>query len=420
MTVLCRDCSAFFEHSAATTTPDRCRRCGSPRLVAHPELGRLAIAHLDCDAFYASVETRDAPELLGKPVIVGGGQRGVVLAASYAVRRHGVRSAMPMYRALDLCPDAVVLRPRFERYREASRQVRAILQTVTPLIEPLSLDEAFLDLNGTRTAPALHLAEIARRIEREVGITASIGLSFNKFLAKIASDLDKPRGFAVIGRGDAAAFLAAKPVGILWGVGPAMQRRLHADGFFTVADLQRRSETELVHRYAAIGRRLARFARGDDDRPIVADAATISISAETTFEQDLVHPTLLRQALEPLCARVAERLDANHLGACSIVLKLKRTDFRILTRSRSLPEPTMRSDRIFAVAARLLAEVADGSAFRLIGVGAAGLCDAALADPPDLFDPDAERGARAAETDDTESAVARAAAKSRFRGQLGG
>jgi DNA polymerase-4 len=228
MSALCRECGARAEVS---TDSRRCHACGSPRVVAHAELDTLAIAHIDCDAFYASVEKRDRPDLAEQPVIVGGRQRGVVLACCYVARLYGVRSAMPMFQALERCPHAVVIRPDMTKYRDVGRAVRAEMRRVTPLVEPLSIDEAFLDLTGTepvnRVTPAQALVALVRRIEANFGITASIGLSYNKFLAKIASDLDKPRGFAVIGRSDAAAFLADKPVGLLWGVGAAMQRRRH-------------------------------------------------------------------------------------------------------------------------------------------------------------------------------------------------
>ena len=334
----------------------------------------------------------------------------MVLAASYAARRYGIRSAMPMYHALRLCPEAVVLRPQFDKYRDASRRVRQIFRSATDRVEPLSLDEAFLDLRQTDVLPAAILAGIARRIEREVGITVSIGLSCNKFLAKIASDLDKPRGFAVIGQAEAVSFLAPRPVAILWGVGPATQRRLQADGFFTIGDLQRCSESDLVLRYGRLGRRLARFCRGEDERSVTPDAATVSISAETTFERDCAQAELLRQALQPLCTRVADRLRAHGTGGSTVTLKLKRTDFRVLTRSRTLVEPTMRADRIFSAASNLLAGAADGSEFRLIGVAVGDLSEAALADPPDLFE-----GATANGEAPGVTAISRAAAKARFR-----
>src|ERR1044071_4595407 len=252
--VLCRDCSALACGSADAAMPSRCPKCGSPRVVAHPELADVALAHLDCDAFYATVEKHRRPELADRPVIVGGsGERGVVLACCYVARLYGVRSAMPMFKALAACPDAVVIRPDMATYREIGRAVRAEMRRLTPLIEPLSIDEAFLDLSGTAAthgiAPAQLLAALTRRIEDQFGITASIGLSHNKFLAKLASDLDKPRGFAVIGRAEAKSFLADKPVGWLWGVGGAMQRRLAADGITRIGQLAALEARDLAARY---------------------------------------------------------------------------------------------------------------------------------------------------------------------------
>jgi DNA polymerase-4 len=250
---LCRDCLAAFDG------PGRCPACRSPRTVTHPELRSLAIAHLDCDAFYASVEKRDDPSLRDRPVIVGGGHRGVVATACYIARIRGVRSAMPMFKALKLCPEAVVLRPRLERYAEVSRAIRGLMLELTPQVEPLSLDEAFLDLSGTfrlhRADPATLLARLQARIERELGVTASIGLSHNKFLAKVASDLDKPRGFKVVGRAETSGFLAPRPVSIIWGVGQAAVRALEADGIRTIADLRARDRAHLVRRFGALGTR---------------------------------------------------------------------------------------------------------------------------------------------------------------------
>ncbi|MEE8248323.1 MAG: DNA polymerase IV, partial [Alphaproteobacteria bacterium] len=285
---LCRDCGARVPAPAGR---QRCPRCASPRLLRHPELSSLALAHVDCDAFYAAVEKRDHPEIAHRPVIVGGGRRGVVSAACYVARTFGVHSAMPMFKALKACPDAVVLRPNMEKYAAVGREVRALMLELTPLVEPLALDEAFLDLSGTerlhRRGPAEILARLARDVEDQVGITVSIGLSYNKFLAKVASDLDKPRGFAVIGRAEARAFLASQPVSLIWGVGAALRKRLEADGFDTIAQLARTAEGDLVARYGAIGRRLARFARGEDERRVDPNAPAKSISAETTFDRDI-------------------------------------------------------------------------------------------------------------------------------------
>ena len=390
---LCRQCS----HPAAKGR-ERCGHCGSPRLKFHPELHDLTIAHIDCDAFYAAVEKRDDPSLRDRPVIVGGGRRGVVAAACYVARIHGVHSAMPMFAALKACPDAAVIRPNMAKYAAAGRAVRALMRDLTPLVEPLSIDEAFLDLSGTErlhgASPARSLARLVSRIETEVGVTASIGLSYNKFLAKIASDLDKPRGFSVIGRAEALDFLAPKPVGLIWGVGPALRRRLSADGITTIGQLRGHEEAALTARYGAIGGRLARFSRGEDGRPVDPNAPTKSISAETTFERDIADAAALGRILWPLAEKVATRLKNGGLAGGTVTLKLKTTRFRTLTRSRQLAAPTQLADVLYRAALPLLAREADGTAFRLIGIGASGLAGAEAADPPDLFDPAAAKRAR--------------------------
>jgi DNA polymerase IV len=390
--LLCRDCCHVSGAEASM-----CPACGGSRVVFHPELRALAVAHLDCDAFYASIEKRDRPELRDQPVIVGGGARGVVLACCYVARLSGVRSAMPMFKALKACPDAVVIPPDMAKYRAVGRQVHDLMLTTTPLVQPLSIDEAFLDLSGTERVhggpPARTLALLARRVEREIGVTVSIGLSYNKFLAKIASDLDKPRGFAVIGRGEALDFLAPRSVALIWGVGAALQRRLARDGITTIAELRQRPERELMARYGAIGRRLARFARGEDDRVVDPDTPVKSISAETTFDRDIAAFEGLAAELRPLCDNLARRLVRAERAAAGLTLKLKTADFRILSRSRRLADPTQRADAIYRTALPLLREEADGrTAFRLIGIGSDRLAEAALADPPDLFGAASPRG----------------------------
>jgi DNA polymerase IV len=386
MTTLCRECGAL---AADPPAERRCGACGSPRLVVHPELAELSLAHIDCDAFYATVEKRDHPELLDRPVIVGGGHRGVVLTCCYVARLHGIRSAMPMFKALEACPDVVVIRPDMAKYRAVGQQVRTLMETVTPQVQPLSIDEAFLDLAGTERlhgGPAARtLALLAGRIERECGITVSIGLSYNKFLAKLASDLDKPRGFAVVGRGEALAFLAPKPVSVLWGVGAALGQRLARDGIITIGELRERSERELIARYGSIGHRLYRFSRGEDDRTVVTDAPTKSVSVETTFDRDLAAPEALAEELEPLAHQLAKRLTAHGLAAGGVTLKLKTNRFRIITRSRALADPTQRAEVLYRAALGLLREAADGTVYRLIGIGGDRLVDAERADPPDLF-----------------------------------
>jgi DNA polymerase-4 len=388
VSALCRECGS---HTASPGERRRCGACGSPRVVAHPELDTLAIAHIDCDAFYATVEKRDRPDLAEQPVIVGGRQRGVVLACCYVARLYGVRSAMPMFQALERCPHAVVIRPDMAKYRDVGRAVRTEMRSLTPLVEPLSIDEAFLDLTGTEAvsgmAPAQSLVALVRRIEANFGITASIGLSYNKFLAKIASDLDKPRGFAVIGRDDAAAFLADKPVGLLWGVGAAMQRRLAADGIALIGQLRTLDDRELARRYGKMGARLARLARGDDFRHVEPVSRTKSISAETTFARDESDGEALARTLWPLCEEVSARLKASGLAAGTVTLKLKTSDFHIRTRSRKLADPSQLADTLFRTARHLLAVEADrATRFRLIGVGADTLTSADSADLPTLFD----------------------------------
>jgi DNA polymerase-4 len=381
----CRDCRRDAGEQAA-----RCSACGSPRLLRHPDLDTLAIAHVDCDAFYATIEKRDDPTLADKAVIVGGGQRGVVLTACYVARTFGVRSAMPMFEARRLCPHATVVRPDMAKYARVGREVRELMFKLTPLVEPVSIDEAFMDLSGTARLhgmpPAKALAGFAVGVERALGITVSIGLSSNKFLAKIASDLDKPRGFAVLGGGEAAAFLAPKPVALIFGVGRIAQQRLARDGLHTIGDLQRAGESELRRRYGAEGVRLFRLARGLDDRPVHAEREAKSISAETTFDRDIADFRPLELRLWRLSEKVSSRLKANTLAGSTVTLKLKSADFRIRTRAQSLAHPTQLASRIFAVGRELLARETDGTMFRLIGIGLSGLCDADGADFADLID----------------------------------
>jgi DNA polymerase-4 len=386
----CRDCFADLPQRHGNQSGNRCGACGSPRLLAHSELPQLAIAHIDCDAFYAAVEKRDNPELRDKPLIVGGGKRGVVSTCCYIARTYGVRSAMPMFKALAACPDAVVLRPDMAKYATVGREIRKLMMQLTPLVEPLSVDEAFLDLSGTEAlhamSPALTLARFARYVETEIGITVSIGLSYCKFLAKIASDHDKPRGFAVIGRAEAKAFLAAKPTGLIWGVGRVAQERLARDGFRQIGDLQRREENELMRLYGQEGRRLWRLAQGQDERRVEPEHAAKSISAETTFEHDLGTAEDLVPILYRLSERVAARLKRAELSSRAVTLKMKTGDFKIRTRSRAGFAATQLSGRLFAAARDLLLPELDGTKYRLIGLAAGDLCPAAQADQGDLVD----------------------------------
>jgi DNA polymerase IV len=389
---LCRDCFARLDGGGDSV---RCRACGSPRLVRHTELNRLSVAHVDCDAFYASVEKRDNPELADRPVIIGGGRRGVVAAACYVARTFGVRSAMPMFKALKACPEAVVIRPDMAKYVRVGRAVRDMMLALTPAVEPLSIDEAFLDLAGTErlhhAPPAVTLARFQRRIEAEIGVTASIGLSHNKFLAKVASDIEKPRGFTVIGRAETLSFLAAQPVSVIWGVGSVMRERLARDGITGIAHLQHLDEATLARRYGSMGLRLARLARGEDDRLVKPDREAKSVSAETTFDKNIAGASELLPRLRGLAEKVSARLKQQGTAGRTIVLKLKRADFHLITRQARLDFHTDMADRIFRAGRDLLLRELDGSEFRLIGIGVADLGAADLADAPDLLDPQAAR-----------------------------
>lgn len=389
----CRDCLGNARADAA------CPSCGSTRILAHPELESLSIAHMDCDAFYAAIEKRDDPSLNDRPLIVGGEVRGVVSTACYIARKYGVRSAMPMFQARKLCPQAVVLKPRHAHYSAVARQIRVMMEDLTPLVEPLSLDEAYLDLSGTERihhkSPARTMAALALRIEKEVGITVSVGLSGNKFLAKLASELDKPRGFAVIGMAEAKSFLRDKPVGMIRGAGKVLAARLERDGFATIGALQDADARDLAHRYGATGLWLHRIANAQDSRPVDPDGAMKTISAETTFARDLSDYAELEAILWRQAERVSARAKAKDLAGRTVILKLKTADFRLRTRSTSLDSPTQLADRIFRTARAALKREADGTRFRLLGVGLSGLGPGLSADPGSLIDPQGDRRAAA-------------------------
>ncbi len=393
---LCRDCLAI---GAAPGRPLRCGSCGSPRVLAHAELFELSMAHIDCDAFYASIEKRDDPSLLDRPLIIGGGVRGVVSTCCYLARQYGVRSAMPMFTARQLCPQAVVMPPNMEKYVAVSRQVRTLMDALTPLVEPLSIDEAFLDLAGTqavhRAPPALTLARLAKRVEEEIGINISVGLSHNKFLAKIASDLDKPRGFALVGRAETVSFLATQTVDLIFGVGKVFAETLRRDGFETIAQLQAANPDDLVARYGENGARLARLARGEDTREVDISAAMKTISSETTFNDNLADFDALVTELLALSERLSERLKAKQLVGHTVTLKLKSAGFRLRTRARQLMIPTQLADMLYDTGRQLLAREVDGTAFRLIGIGVSGLSAAGGEDPKDLIEPGIARRAAA-------------------------
>jgi len=361
-------------------------------MVNHAELDRLIIAHLDCDAFYASVEKRDRPELRDRPVIVGGGHRGVVSTACYVARQYGVGSAMPMFKALKACPDAVVIKPDFAKYKHESRRILGALANLTPLIQTLSLDEAWADLSGTERlnggSPAWQLARLQKWIEDEVGLTVSIGLAPNRFLAKVASEMDKPRGFSVIGS-EAQQLLAPRPVSILPGVGPIFGRTLRADGFDTIGRLAEADVRDLVKRYGDWGLRLSDLAHGRDSRPVDPEHDRKGMSAETTFNVDLSSAADLESQLWPLCEKLAAKARRDGIAGRVVTLKLRRTDFRILTRRRTLADPVQTARTLFAEG-RALLKPELGRPYRLIGIGMADLVDAADV-APGLFAADRTR-----------------------------
>ncbi|WP_150000556.1 DNA polymerase IV [Iodidimonas gelatinilytica] len=397
---LCRDCHHRF--IAARRCPD----CGSPRHIHHPEIDSLGIAHVDCDAFYAAVEKRDDPSLADKPLIIGGNSdRGVVSTACYIARTYGVHSAMPMVQARKLCPHAVILKPDMERYRIASRAVRNLMDALTPLVEPLSLDEAFLDLTGTEAlhglSPAEQLAHLASDVEKTIGISLSVGLSHNKFLAKIASDLKKPRGFSIIGKAETLDFLARQKVSLIWGVGKAMCDRLHNDGITHIGQLQQMEEADLLRRYGSFGGKLWRLARGIDDRQIVTGTAPKSVSAETTFEHDIADYETLEIHLWKQCERLSKALKKKDLAAGTVTLKLKTARHRQITRSRALFTPSQLADRLFEMGQALLKpECRDQIPYRLLGITGTNFTPAQMGDTPDFLQPEKDRRAKAERTMD--------------------
>ena len=391
---ICRDCLV-----RQVPVGSRCVECGSPKVASHPELDTLAIGHIDCDAFYASVEKRDNPELADKPVIIGGGKRGVVSTACYIARIHGVHSAQPMFKALAACPDAVVIKPNMEKYAKAGHEIREMMRELTPQVEPLSIDEAFLDLNGTQrlhgAPPAEMLIKLAHRINHELDLTVSIGLSYCKFLAKVASDLNKPRGFSVIGKAEALSFLRKQPVSIVWGVGKVTQKMLARDGIASLSTVQDMEENELAKRYGSMGIHLSRLSRGIDSRSVSPSSGAKSISAETTFGDDIDRRESLLPVLRKLSQRVSKRLKDKHIAGQTITLKLKTADFKTRTRSRQIPDPTQLEDRIFRTGCNLILPELDGTKFRLLGIGVSTLGPDENADPYDLVDPDAAKRANA-------------------------
>ncbi len=384
----CRDCHNELE---VKTQLIRCSNCSSPRLLRHPEIHRLTIAHIDCDAFYASVEKRDNPKLEAKPLIIGGGKRGVVSTCCYIARTYGIYSAMPMFKANELCPDAVILPPNMQKYLSVSKDIKKIFDELTPIVEPLSIDEAFLDLSGTEKlhgmSPAKVLNRTTKRIEHEIGITASIGLSYNKFLAKLASDLNKPNGFSVIGKKEAKRFLSTQPITKIWGVGKVLNKKMGRGGLTQIGQLQKMDLNKLIRDYGIMGERLYYFSRGEDSRNVIPIQKVKSVSNETTLDGDVTNYEALKKHLWKLCEKLSARLKQKHLSAKTITLKLKTSNFRSISRSVSINNPTQMAEILYTQGKSLLKPECNGLKYRLIGIGVSKIFDDQYSDMPDLIDP---------------------------------
>ena len=398
---LCRDCGHM---QIMPSGQQPCLNCSSRRHITHPELDTLSIAHVDCDAFYCSVEKRDNPELKHKPIVVGGGRRGVVSAACYNARLYGVKSAMPMFKALKACPELIVIRGDHAKYAREGRRIKTMMRELTPLVQPLSIDEAFLDLTGTQRlhgrTPAQSLIRLQHDILKEVGVTVSVGLSYNKFLAKTASDLDKPFGFAVLGRSDALEFLAPKPVDFIYGIGPAFARKLNKAGIQTIADVRKRSDSVMAKQFGDLGLHLARLARAEDNRPVSIDSERKSVSAEITFDTDIADIEPLKDRLWQVCVKASDHAKALDIAGRVVTLKLKTRQFESLTRRRTLAQPAQLADILFHALEPLLEKEANGCKFRLIGAGFSNLSPHNFDAGGDLLDPMAEKRGQAARARD--------------------
>lgn len=389
---LCRDCLVDIKNYIPKMV---CPSCHSPRIVAHAELNDLNIAHIDCDAFYASIEKRDKPELNSKPLIIGGRNRGVVSTCCYIARTYGVKSAMPMFQAIKLCPNATILPPNMEKYISVSKEIRVLFEELTPVVEPISIDEAFLDLNGTKNLHKMSAAKIlmktAKKINDEIGITVSIGLSYNKFLAKLASDLDKPHGFSIIGKEEAKSFLATQPINKIWGVGKVLNNKMNRAGITQIGQLQRMDLKKLVKDYGVIGERLYYFSRGEDARNVTEHRKTKNISNETTLEKDISGYHELKKILWNLCEKLSSRLKQQKASAKTITLKLKTSNFRTISRSVTLDQPTQMAQKIYEHGSFLLKPECNGLEYRLIGIGVSNFFDNQHSDLPSLIDEGQER-----------------------------
>lgn len=392
MPTLCRDCFLFEEIVVA-----KCPNCGSRRLVSHNELGELPIAHIDCDAFYAAIHKRDDKSLLEKPIIVGGGKRGVVATACYIARGFGVKSAMPMFRALKLCPDAIVIKPDMAKYSHEARRIREMMLSLTPIVEPVSIDEAYMDLSGTERLhgqkPAQILAKLAHDIEENIGISVSIGLSLNKFLAKTASDLDKPRGFFVLSQADVRNVLWPRPIGFLHGVGPQSVKKLNMAGYQTIEDIARTEPERLLQEYGDFGQRLYKMANGIDNRKLETQSKRKSISSETTLFEDLDGKEALYPILKNLAERVAQSARKKNIAGITVSLKLKTSGFRNITRQTSLSEPTQTARAMLEAIVPIFEKEMGKGPYRLIGIGLNDLVSPDNADLGDLINTKAKKHA---------------------------
>ena len=387
---VCRECFKTF-----IIKKEFCDKCYSVNIISNDEIENLNIAHVDCDAFYASIEKRDNPNYKNNPLIIGGGKRGVVATACYIARTKGVKSAMPMYKALKLCPEAIIIKPNIQKYKKASDKINKLMKEMTPLVEPLSLDEAFLDLSGTtrlhKKIPAVLLAELSKKIIEEVGISVSIGLSYNKFLAKICSDIDKPRGFSIINKEEAPNYLQDKPVELLWGVGKTLKHKLNNDGIKTIGQIKEMKLNEVISKYGAIGSHIFKLSNAEDNRIIKPFRKVKSISHETTFEKDTNDQDFLKKTLWSLCEKVSNRSKNKGLGGNTINLKIKTKDFKLISRSITIDEPTQIAEIIFQAAKLLLLREINTNKFRLLGVGLSNLKEAEICDLYDLINIDSNR-----------------------------
>jgi len=370
---VCRDCFSYG-YAGGEMALQQCPECASGRIVQHAELFELHLAHIDCDAFYCSIEKRDNPELADRPVIVGGGDRGVVAAACYVARQYGIRSAMPSWRAKQACPELVVLRPRMAHYQMISRQIKQMMLSLTPLVQSLSIDEAFVDMSGTEKLhikpAAVMLAQFQADIEKQIGITVSVGLSYNKSLAKISSDQDKPHGYFVLGRTQAQSWLATQPCSIIFGLGKRATERLQAEGILRVGDIQTAPLAQLQSILGNDAARIKALASGQDERAVQPSQKAKSISSETTFATDISELESLLAIAERQSQNVSKQLKQKSVRGRTITLKLKTARHKIITRSVTIGQPTQMAFRIFSEIRRLLEKQIDGkTSYRLLGVG---------------------------------------------------